>query len=98
MEELGLPGIWGLTPLAALTGIIVLLYWMLATGRLITKETHEREIGIYKEQVAALRVSNTAKDNQINSLMSVGRTVQAVLRSTTDPPIEDYTEPPGGAR
>jgi len=95
MEELGLPGIWGLTPLAALTGVITLLYWLLATGRLITKGSHEREIGIYKDQVDALIRSNAAKDNQINSLMSVGRTVQAVLRGAGPDVVED-TEPDRG--
>jgi|GEM_PF-3180326 len=41
-----LPGLWSLTPIGALIGAIVLLYWMLATGRLVTKSSHERELAL----------------------------------------------------
>ena len=36
--------LWNLSPLGALVGVIVLFYWLLATGRLISKSSHEREI------------------------------------------------------
>lgn len=39
-----LPGIWSLSPLGALIGAVVILYWMLGTGRLIPKSSHEREL------------------------------------------------------
>jgi len=39
-----LPGIWSLTPLGALIGVLVLQYWLMATGRLISKGSHDREI------------------------------------------------------
>lgn len=60
-----LPGLWSLTPIGALVGAIVLLYWMLATGRLITRSSHERELGQATsrgdEWKAAHTVSETAR-------------------------------------
>jgi hypothetical protein len=44
-----LPGVWSLSPLAALTGIIVLVGWLIYTGRLIPKASHERELTQQKE-------------------------------------------------
>lgn len=39
--DISLPGgIWSLTPLGALVGVIVLLFWMLSTGRLLTRSQH----------------------------------------------------------
>lgn len=95
MEELGLPGIWGLTPLAAVIGMLVLAYWLLATGRVITKSSHEREIGIYKEQLSNRDQTISSLTNQLDSMMSVGKTVQAVLRHA-GPDIDENTEPVGG--
>lgn len=45
-----LPGLWSLTPIGALLGGIVLFYWLLATGRIITKGSHEREIALVRER------------------------------------------------
>jgi len=40
-----LPGLWSLTPLGGMLGMVVILYWLLATGRLISRSAHERELG-----------------------------------------------------
>lgn len=34
-----------MTPIGALIGVLVLLFWLIATGRLIPKSSHERELG-----------------------------------------------------
>lgn len=95
MEEFGLPGIWGLTPIAGMLGMIAMVYWLLVSGRLITKSSHEREIGIYKTQQEYDRKTIQTQAAQITSLMAVGKTVQAVLQyAGTD--VEDATEPIGG--
>lgn len=39
-----LPGLWSLSPLAALVGVIVTLFLLLAYGKLITKSSLEREL------------------------------------------------------
>ncbi|MGX9348905.1 hypothetical protein [Microbacterium sp. KNMS] len=35
-------GIWNLTPIGGLVGVIVILYWLLASGRLVPRSTLER--------------------------------------------------------
>jgi len=96
MDDLGLPGIWGLSPLAGMIGMVVIVYWMLLTGRLITRSSHEREIGIYKEQILVKDKTIEKQTNQITSLLSVGQTMQAVLRSA-GPVVDENTEQPGGS-
>lgn len=39
-----LPGIWSLSPLGALIGAVVTMYWLLGSGRLIPRSSHEREL------------------------------------------------------
>lgn len=69
-----LPGIWGLTPYGALLGVLVLLFWMIATGRLVPRKTHEEIVsqehtrgdewkqvaGERKQTINSLIVQNTA--------------------------------------
>lgn len=39
-----LPGLWSLTPIGALLGLVVLMYWLITSGRLIPRSSHEREL------------------------------------------------------
>lgn len=48
-DMIELPGIWSLSPLGALLGAIIVLYWLLATGRLIPRSSHERELTAERE-------------------------------------------------
>jgi hypothetical protein len=86
------PGLWGLTPIGFGIGVVALLYFLLATGRLITKSSHEREIAIYRGILANKDKTIDALTAQVASLMSVGRTVQAVLRSA-GPDVDEDTDP-----
>lgn len=43
-ETFELPGIWNLTPYGAILGMVVILYWLIVTGRLVPRSTHEREL------------------------------------------------------
>ena len=83
-----LPGLWSLSPIGGMLGMLGLLYWLLATGRLVTKSTHEREIGIYKETRENDQKTITEQRDQITSLLEVGRTVQALVKSA-GPPLDD---------
>ena len=85
-----LPGLWSLSPLAALVGVLVLAYWLIATGRLIPKSSHDREIGIYKGTVEKQDKTIELQQAQITSLLEVGTTVQAFLRSA-GPPVDENT-------
>jgi len=91
-----LPGLWGLTPIAGMLGMIVLLYWLLATGRMITRAQHDREIkfrdGIIEKQDATI----VHQANQLTKLLSVGTTVKAVLREASPGNLYEDTGNPLG--
>lgn len=90
-----LPGIWSLSPLAALIGILVLLFWFLSSGRLITKSSHERELGVKQEQVDDWK--SIAKENELataiyrdqnTKLIEAGTAATAFFRAHT--PVEEF--------
>lgn len=37
-------GVWNLTPIGALIGVLVVAYWLIASGRLVPRSSHEREL------------------------------------------------------
>lgn len=43
-----LPGLWSLTPIGALVGIVVLCFWLLATGRVMTRSQHDEIVALWK--------------------------------------------------
>lgn len=45
-----LPGVWGLTPLGGVLGMSVTLYWLISSGRLIPRASHEREMTLVRER------------------------------------------------
>lgn len=53
-----LPGLWNLAPVPAILGLIVLLGWLLATGRLVTR----REV---EARIAAVEKGHTERVNAI---------------------------------
>lgn len=64
MEQL--PGLWSLTPIGALVGFIVLLGWMLATGRIATRREVEARIAAIDKGYSDVV---KAKDERISELM-----------------------------
>lgn len=89
-----LPGLWSLSPLAALVGVVVLIFIKISNGDYVPKKTHEREVGIYKELLANKDATIEKQVDQIGQLLSVVDTVQGVLRYAG--PDED-TAPMRGA-
>lgn len=94
-----LPGIWSLSPLAALVGVIVLSYWLLATGRLITKGSHERELAQANKRGDDWRDTSGTKDTiiaeqagQITKLIDANQINQQVFLAGIG-----KTQPTGGA-
>ena len=85
-----LPGLWSLSPLAALVGVLVLAYWLIATGRLVPKSSHDREVAIYVRIIETNDKTIATQQEQITSLLEVGTTVQAFLRSA-GPPVDEIT-------
>lgn len=89
-----LPGLWSLSPLAALIGLLVLgIYW-LVKGEFIPRKTHEREVQIYKDLIVNKDSTISKQTDQIGQLLSVVDTVKGVL--TYARPDED-SAPIGGA-
>lgn len=75
-----LPGLWSLSPLAALVGVLVWAFLKVSNGDYVPKSTHEREIGIYKEVLANKDATITQLTDQNGKLLTVVDTIQGVLR------------------
>jgi len=87
-----LPGLWSLSPLAALVGVLVLQFWMMATGRLITKSSHERELQIkqfqvddWKEIAKEERATNAIHLEQKSKLIEAATIASAFFKAQTPP-------------
>lgn len=83
MEVIELPGIWSLTPLGALIGVLVIQFWMMATGRLITKGSHERELAIKELQVNDWK--DIAKEERLAAAIHIeqkGKLIEAGTAAT----------------
>jgi hypothetical protein len=94
-----LPGLWSLTPIGALIGVIVLLYWLLSTGRLVTKSSHERElnreIARGDEWKEAHRVSEVGRANlqAQNSALMAGVRIADKFYKDFLPGVDEDTIP-----
>ena len=91
-----LPGIWSLSPLGALLAVVVLVYWLLATGRLIPRASHERELAVankrgdeWKETALEQRAANAEIRKQNAQLIEANRVVETFLRAASPAPISD---------
>ena len=63
-------------------GLLVGLFWMLATGRLVTRREHDGRVADKDAQIADLRKANDVKDTQLEKLTNdVATTVIRVLES-----------------
>lgn len=100
-----LPGLWSLSPIGALLGVIALFYWLLATGRLITRSSHERELAQankrgdeWKETALDGRKVITEQSSQIGKLVDGSRIAEHFFRSANPDSMADtIPRPPGGA-
>ena len=70
------PGLWSLTPVGALIGVIVLIAIVLIRGAFIPKASHERELALsakrgdeWKETALAVRAVNAELLNQNSALI-----------------------------
>jgi hypothetical protein len=73
------PTVIGATGSAA--SMFGLLFWMLATDRMITGPSHRREIAVKNEQITTQRETIAVKDRQLERLAVVGETVVKILDS-----------------
>lgn len=100
-----LPGIWNLSPWGALLGLFVFMFLGIMRGWVIPKSSHEREIGLLKDQIAHKdatikdqSMTIAEKDKQIGALLEVGKTVEAFFKGAAPRSITfEDTEPVGGS-
>lgn len=87
-----LPGLWSLSPIAGLVGVIILLFYMLATGRLMTKTqhleivaAHEKLAEVQQEAISEWRRSTHALEARAIVLPSQTAADQAIRAGGGDP-------------
>lgn len=74
-------GIWELSPVGALIGILVLIFWLTSTGRYIPRSSHERELAgankrgdEWKETALSARTLNLELAKQNSTLVEATKT------------------------
>ncbi len=107
MDQMILPGLWSLAPIPALLGVVALFYWLLATGRLIPRSSHERELAAaekrnadavargdeWKGTALELQKVNTEIRKQNGQLIQANQVVESFLNASRPP---GDTQPSGG--
>lgn len=88
-----IPGIWSLTPIGALIGVIVLIAFVLIRGMFIPKSSHERELALsnkrgdeWKETAVSVRTVNTELLRQNGDLIESSRITDHFFRAISDKP------------
>ena len=78
----------GLLTGGGITGILVFLFWLLATGRLVTGAAHLRELATKDTVITELKAEHDKrvadKDAQIIMWRAVGETSQAQMAETLE--------------
>lgn len=97
-----LPGLWSLTPIGFGLGVVAIVYWLLISGRLIPRSSHERELAVsnkrgdeWKETANTFRDANAILLGQNGDLIEGGKVVEAFLRASG--PSQGDTQRSGGA-
>ena len=94
-----IPGLWSLTPLGALIGVIVLLAFSLIRGYFIPRSSHERELDLshkrgdeWKETAVAVRAVNTELLQQNSALIESSRITDHFFRAVSgDRDVDETT-------
>lgn len=75
-----LPGLWSLTPLGALLGVLVFAFFKVSNGDYIPKKTYDAHIAILQSTIDNKDATIAKQTDQIGQLLTVVDTVQGVLR------------------
>lgn len=93
-----LPGLWSLTPVGAVLGILVLAYWLLATGRIVPRSTHDLIVSTqrvrgdeWKETALEYQKANAVIRSQNTDLIQSNKVVEQLLRAS-GPSLSDTTQ------
>jgi hypothetical protein len=107
LDQTVLPGLWSLAPIPALIGVVVLVYWLIVSGRLIPRSSHERELAAaekrntdavkrgdeWKATALELEKVNSEIRKQNGQLIQANQVVEAFLNASRP----GDTQPSGGA-
>lgn len=77
-----LPGIWSLTPLGALLGVLVLQFWLVATGRLVPRKSHEEAVTQERTRAEEWKTVAGERKNTINSLVMQNTAMLEATKTT----------------
>ena len=95
---LELPGLWSLTPIGAMLGVVVIVYWLIVSGRLVPKSTYQSSLAQetrrgdeWKETALEQRAVNAELRRQNGQLIEANRVVESFLRAASP----DYDSRPG---
>lgn len=99
-----LPGLWSLTPIGGMIAMIFLFYWLMASGKIITRASHERELAMankrgdeWKETALDTRAVNAEVRKQNGQLIEAQKVVESFLRAASPGSMGDtMTRPVGG--
>lgn len=72
------PAVWGA---GGAGGMLSLLYWLLATGRLIPRRYYEERVADKDKQIDLLSKTVDVKDDQLGKALSTGETSVKILES-----------------
>lgn len=88
--------IWSLTPVGFAIGVVVLVYILIATGRLIPKSSHERELeqanrrgDEWKETANDLRAVNAEIRKQNGQLLDANVATESFFRAVSPGNLTD---------
>lgn len=83
-----LPGLWQLSPIGFGIGVVAVFYFLLATGRLIPKASHERELAVankrgdeWKETALVEREGRQVLSQQLSASLEANKIVGAVVKA-----------------
>lgn len=80
MEEIP----FGLFDGLGVVGVVILVGWLIMTGRLVPRKTHEDSIHEANEWRTESRIKDqqiAEKDTQLRYMAEVGRTVDSIMRA-----------------
>lgn len=94
-------GIWSLTPAGFAFGVVIVVYWLLVSGRLIPRTSHERELLMankrgdeWKETALNLRAVNNEIRVQNGKLIEANKISEHFYRSINPTTITDTLPSP----
>jgi hypothetical protein len=90
MDLASLPGLWSLTPIGALLLVLVIFFWLMATGKIITVSSHLRELAMERQRSDEWKQTANSKDSVNNELLKQnGILISSGRTLTSNTPVEE---------